>query len=126
LSHEPTLNSEAVPWQWIAVCAPRKTKEGKEQKTNSGKQWKRNKKEPKTREAERRKPKKLIKKEGMQERIICLPPLCPDRLCGPPSLLSNRYRELFPRKKSGREREADHSPPAFVRKVTFVCSTFRT
>jgi hypothetical protein len=36
---------------------------------------------------------------------------CPDRLWGPPSLLSNGYRRLFLRvKRPGRE--ADHTPPS--------------
>jgi hypothetical protein len=33
----------------------------------------------------------------------------PELFCGPPSLLSDGYRWLFPRGQSDREREADHS-----------------
>jgi hypothetical protein len=36
----------------------------------------------------------------------------PDRLWGPPSLLSNVYQEIFSWGQSGRGREADHSPPS--------------
>jgi hypothetical protein len=38
--------------------------------------------------------------------------LCrPDRLCGPPNLLSIGYRQIFLLKKKQLGREADHSPP---------------
>jgi hypothetical protein len=37
-------------------------------------------------------------------------PLCPDRLLGPPSLLSERYRGFFPGGKALPGRDADHSP----------------
>jgi hypothetical protein len=40
---------------------------------------------------------------------IFTPPYRPDRLWGPPSLLYNGYRALFPGVKR-QEREADHSP----------------
>jgi hypothetical protein len=33
-------------------------------------------------------------------RDLFLPPLCPDRFCGPPSLLSNGHRVLFPWSKA--------------------------
>jgi hypothetical protein len=36
-------------------------------------------------------------------------PQPPDQLWSPPSLLSNRYRELFPREAKRTRREADHS-----------------
>jgi hypothetical protein len=37
--------------------------------------------------------------------------LCPDRLCGPPSLLYNGYRGSFPGGKARPGRDAEHSPP---------------
>jgi hypothetical protein len=36
----------------------------------------------------------------------------PHQIYLPPSLLSNGYRELFPRRVNRSEREADHSPPS--------------
>jgi hypothetical protein len=39
-------------------------------------------------------------------------PPCPDRLWGPPSLLSNGYQELFPWGVKWPGSEADHSPPS--------------
>jgi hypothetical protein len=39
-------------------------------------------------------------------------PRCPDRLWGPPNLLSNGYEILFPPGVKRPGREADHSPPA--------------
>jgi hypothetical protein len=39
-------------------------------------------------------------------------PRRPDRLCGPPNLLSYGYRGLFPRGVKRPVREADHSPTA--------------
>jgi hypothetical protein len=39
-------------------------------------------------------------------------PRRPTRLCGPPNLLSDGYRELFPRAVKRPGCEADHSPPA--------------
>jgi hypothetical protein len=38
--------------------------------------------------------------------------LRPDRLWGPPSLLSNGYQGSFPRVKARPGRDADHSPPS--------------
>jgi hypothetical protein len=59
----------------------------------------------------------------VESRIITSP--CPpDRLWGPPNLLYNEYRELFPGiKRPGRE--ADHSPPtsAEVKKMWIYTST---
>jgi hypothetical protein len=40
---------------------------------------------------------------------LFLYPLCPDRLWGPPSLLSNGYWGSFPGGKERPKREADHS-----------------
>jgi hypothetical protein len=39
-----------------------------------------------------------------------LQPLCPDRLCGPPSILSNGYPGFFLGGKTQPRRDADHSP----------------
>jgi hypothetical protein len=39
-------------------------------------------------------------------------PSRPERLCGPPSLLSNGYQGLFPWGVKRPGREADHSPPS--------------
>jgi hypothetical protein len=36
----------------------------------------------------------------------------PDRLCAPPSLLTNVYRGLFPQEVKRQEREGDHSLPS--------------
>jgi hypothetical protein len=41
-------------------------------------------------------------------------PQRPDRLSGPPSLLSKVYRRQFPRGVKRPKREADHSPPSSV------------
>jgi hypothetical protein len=45
-----------------------------------------------------------------QRQKIFLYPLCPDRLWGPPSLMSNGYRGSFPQGKVGPLRDADHWP----------------
>jgi hypothetical protein len=37
-------------------------------------------------------------------------PQCPDRLCGPSTVLSNGYRELLPPEEKQPVREHDHSP----------------
>jgi hypothetical protein len=57
-------------------------------------------------------------------RIFCSP-RCPDRLRGPPNLLSNGYRGLFLLGVKQRGREADHSPPASaeVKKMWIYTST---
>jgi hypothetical protein len=49
----------------------------------------------------------------------------PDRLCGPPSLIFNGYRGLFPREVRRQRREADHSPPssAKIKKMKIYTST---
>jgi hypothetical protein len=39
----------------------------------------------------------------------------PDRLWGPPILLSHGYRRLFSREVKGPGREAGHSPPSYCR-----------
>jgi hypothetical protein len=41
-------------------------------------------------------------------------PLCPDRLWGSPSLLSNGYRGTFPRDKARPKRDADRSLPPSI------------
>jgi hypothetical protein len=40
------------------------------------------------------------------------PPLCPERLWGPPSLLSNEYRGSLSLGIKRPGRETDHSPPS--------------
>jgi hypothetical protein len=52
-------------------------------------------------------------------------PCRPDRFCGPPSLLSNGYRGLFPRGVRRTGREADHSPKtsAEMKKTWIYTST---
>jgi hypothetical protein len=49
----------------------------------------------------------------------------PDRLCGPPKLLSNGYQGLFPRGVKQQRHEADQSPPASreVKKMWIHTST---
>jgi hypothetical protein len=48
-----------------------------------------------------------------------------DRFWGPPNLLYNEYRKLFPGGKKRPGREADHSPPtsAEVKKMWIYTST---
>jgi hypothetical protein len=62
---------------------------------------------------------------GPIESTIFTPSYCPDRLWGPPSLLSNGYRGLSSAVKR-LESEAVHSPPtrAEVKKTWIHTSTF--
>jgi hypothetical protein len=53
----------------------------------------------------------FISRHGHWREFSSSPPR-PDRLWGPPSLLSNGYQVFFPWGLSGREREADNSPPS--------------
>jgi hypothetical protein len=52
-------------------------------------------------------------------------PCRPDRLWGPPNLLYNEYRALYPRGVKRQGREADHSPPtsAEVKQIWIYTST---
>jgi hypothetical protein len=54
------------------------------------------------------------------ESRILISPYRPDRLKGPPNLLSNGDRGLFPRGVMRHEREADHSQPLATLPYVFM------